>query len=288
MREDENMSDFTAPKGYHRAFSPAAHNFRRATGSVGEPVRLGSVSERFELRHGDCDAGDCTNPRARAEIQLLDSANQARIGQDIWYGWSFYNETVPAFTNDNSLRLVFSQWTMGSGERAILRFIQLGEGEGDFSRCDPRICSTSDATKGDLVVQLDNLAKFRNWGTAENNGYICRLFDLTEQREKWVDITMNTNFSTGIDGYLRIWINGNLACDYSGPLVSPDSANAGRGATPEHRRGIFSAWDKRWLASMGEARKPSLVVHYDEFRSGSLRADVDVRSRIANSAPPLD
>lgn len=287
-RRDTNTyaSDFAPPRGYSRDFSPAAHNFRRATASVGEPVRMGRVSERFELRDGDCDVTDCTKPRARAEIQLSPKANPARVGQDVWYGWSFYNESVPAFTKENSLRLVFGQWTMGGGQRSIFRFIQLGAGESDFTTCDPRICTNPTTAQGDLVVQLDDIASYNRWGRAQNNGYICRLFDLTEQKGKWVDLTVNTNFSTGIDGYLRIWVNGRLACDYSGPLVSPPNARSKR--KPEHRRGIFSSWDRRWRTTMEGARKPTLVVYYDEFRIGTYRAEVDVPSRKANSAPPLD
>ena len=283
---DVDRSDFAAPDGYDRSFSPAAHNFRRATSTVGEPVRLGRASERFELRNGDCDGADCSLPRARAEIELLEKANPAQIGQNIWYGWSFYNDTVPAFTKENSLRLVFGQWTMGGDQRPIFRFIQLGKGEGKFDQCDPRVCSETGTSQGDLVVQLDDMASFNGWENMENDSYICRLFDLTQQRGKWVDLTVNTNFSTGIDGYLRIWVNGNLVCDYSGPVVSPASAKVGK--TPGHRRGIYSSWDKRWRQAMSNAPKPRLVVYYDEFRTGSTRADVDVQIRLASSASAVD
>ena len=40
------------PKGYAKLFSPAPHAFRYST--AGEPVRAGRVSERYELRDGDC------------------------------------------------------------------------------------------------------------------------------------------------------------------------------------------------------------------------------------------
>lgn len=276
----------SVPKSYDTSLSPSDHNFRYASASAGEPVRLGAVSERFELRDGDCDGGDCTTPRARAEIQLSSRDNPGRIGEDIWYGWSFYNDSVPSFTKKNALRLVFGQWTMGGGQRPIFRFIQLGKGEGDFSKCDPKICSETSSARGDLVVHLDDLASSNNWGDAQNDGYICRLFDLTEQRGKWVDLTVNTNFSTGSDGYLRIWVNGSLACYYSGPLVSASSAKVS--AQPEHRRGIFSTWDKRWKQTMGDKPKPTLVVYYDEFRSGASRTDVDVLARQAKGYPPAN
>lgn len=268
-------SDFAAPRGYSRAFSPSPHNFRRAFASAGEPVRFGTSSERFELRDGDCDITDCAKSRARAEIQAVQQVKRPRIGKDIWYGWSFYNETVPAFTEKDSLRLVFGQWTIGGGQRSVLRFIQLGQDEGNFGRCDPSICSGPNTSKGDVVVQLDDIATFNNWDSAQNNGYVCRLFDLTEQRGKWVDITLNTNFSARDDGYLRVWINRKLVCEYNGPLVSRSSLRAGRGRALEHRRGIFSPWGKRWHDSRGDTPKPTLVVYYDGFRTGSTLAEVD-------------
>jgi len=288
IKKDGNPDNslFTAPKGYDRAFSPEAHNFRHTNVNSSEPVRRGKVSERFELRDGDCDRAACSQPRARAEIQISQKANPAEVGKDIWYGWSFYNESVPAFTRKDSLRLVFGQWTMGGGQRPVFRFIQLGEGEGDFGSCDPSICSEPNTRQGDLVVQLEDIARSNGWGTAENEGYICRLFDMTQQRGKWVDLTVNTNFAMGNDGYLRIWVNGALACDYSGPLVSP--ASAATGVQPRHRRGIYSSWDKRWRETTGDAAKPRLIVYYDEFRTGTARDDVDVLIRLAESAPALD
>lgn len=266
---------YLPPEGYERLFSPQPHNFRRGLKELGDPVRLGATSERFELRNGDCGGADCVNPRARAEIQISNAANQARIGEDIWYGWSFYNATVPSFTEENSLRLVFGQWSVGGEQRPIFRLIQLGKGEGDFDKCDPRFCVETLSSRGDIVLQLEDVAKSTRWGDAQNNGYICRLFDMTEQRGKWVDLVVNSNFSTGSDGYLRVWVDGQLACNYSGPLVSRESA--GTGMAPRDRRGIFSSWDKRWRKATGDARKPSLIVYYDEFKVGKSLADVDVR-----------
>jgi len=273
---------FMPPDGYDRLFSPLPHNFRPGQAKSGDPVRLGASSERFELRDGDCGGSDCANPRARTEIQVSKRENPARIGEDIWYGWSFYNASIPSFTKENSLRLVFGQWTVSGAQRPIFRFIQLGEGEGDFENCDARFCPETVASRGDLVVQLDGIAKAERWGDAQNNGYICRLFDMADQRGRWVDLTLNTNFSQGPDGYLRIWVNGDLACNYSGPVVNAASANDG--GQPRDRRGIFSSWDKRWRKATDNARKPALIVYYDEFRTGRSKAKVDVRTRATKLA----
>ena len=277
---------FEVPDGSDLLMSPAAHNFRQGAISAGDPVRRGAISERFELRDGDCGGSDCTNPRARAEIELETDTLRGKIGEDSWYGWSFYNATVPAFSKENSLRLVFGQWTVGGGNDPIFRFIQLGTGEGDFAKCDPRLCNTRNTTSGDLVVQLSDIAKARNWGAEENNGYVCRLFDLTARKGQWVDIMVNTNFSASDDGYLRIWVDQRLVCNYSGPLVSATSVLSGREI--RHRRGIFSSWTKRWAQSEGDRAKPQLIVYYDEFRSGRRLSDVDITQLQASAVRPVD
>ncbi|MEP5080080.1 MAG: heparin lyase I family protein [Tateyamaria sp.] len=267
-----------APDGYVRLLSPASHNFQTGRASAGDPVRAGKTSERFELREGDCGGNDCLEPRSRAEIRVTDDATADRIGQDTWYGYSFYNATVPSFRKDNSLRLVFGQWTLGGKHRPIFRFIQLGEDEGNFAACDPSVCVGPNTTHGDVVVQLADIANANGWGKAQNDGYVCRLFDMVEQRGSWVDITLNTNFSAGNDGYLKIWVNGQQVCDYAGPLSSQTSLQAA--TNPHHRRGIFSSFNKRWRASTQDAAKPHLIVYYDEFRRGTSFAEVDVRHRL--------
>ena len=61
------------------------------------PVRYGEFSERFEAREGDCRDTDCQSERGsglRSEIHRDRGHRQARVNSDIWYGWSFYNESV--------------------------------------------------------------------------------------------------------------------------------------------------------------------------------------------------
>ena len=280
------LSAFETPDGYSRLFSPALHNFRVGLAEAGDPVRRGRSSERFELRDGDCGGNDCGAPRARAEIEMSDQRSLPRLGRDIWYGWSFYNATIPSFERENSLRLVFGQWTMGGQNRPIFRFIQLGEDEGDFEACDPWICTGLNNNTKDVVVQLSDIAEELGWGDAQNDGYICRLFDMDAQRGKWTDLMVNTNFGTDYDGYLRIWVDGQLVCNYEGPLVS--SASVASRRLPEHRRGIYSSWTKRWDRATDGAARPTLIAYYDEFRIGKTRDDVDVRHADIIGLRPID
>lgn len=278
-----NISGRTASDDFERLLSPQPHAFMRV--SAPEPVRRGTVSERFELRDGDCGGSDCGNPRYRSEIQLNDRATRARIGKDIWYGWSFRNGTVPTFSRDTTLRNVFGQWKLDGDTRAIFRLIQMGVGEGNWTNCDPTICRRSTDTRADVVIQLDDMAVSRGWGDAQNDGHICRLFSMQDARERWMDIVVNTNFAADPNGYLRVWVNGELKCDYRGQLVA---TGATRGAQPNHRHGIFASYTKRWDDSQGDRPKPTMIAYYDEFLSGSAREDVDTRLRELQGLPARD
>lgn len=285
-KSDRQRLRLNPSKGAERLFSPAPHNFRQGFADQGDPVRRGNRSERFELRDRDCGGSDCGNPRARAEIQTNQTLGKRAIGKDIWYSWSFYNENIPSFDKSNSLRLVLGQWTKGGSGQPIIRLIQLGKGEGDFAGCDPKVCATKNNASGDVVVQLKDIATGNGWGDVQNNGYVCQLFDLEKSKGRWVDITMQTNFSAADDGYVRIWIDGRLSCDYAGPVVSFATINNRREIM--HRRGIYSSWTRRWDKAQEGLPRPTLVAYYDEFKSGERRTDVDIILRQNEALAPLD
>lgn len=252
-----------APVGYQRNLMPHAHGFRYS--ADGEPVRAGLVSERYELRDGDCGGGDCTNPRYRSEVRLAPSNTQARIGENIWYGWSFYNQNIASYPQAVSLMNVFGQWKMGGSNPPSIKLVQIGRGEayrdGDRNH--------------DVVIQLDDANEGLNWGERRNWGIVCRLFNIDQARGQWTDIVMNTNFSTGDDGYLRIWVNGQQRCDYTGPITVNTDTSLYPG--PNVRRGIYGSFTSRWDRVRPNQPKPTLVAFYDEFRFGQSRDAVDIR-----------
>ena len=275
-----------APAGYTRFLSTAPHGYRRGSAQQMDRVRYGAFSERYELRNGDCVGNDCAGARSRTEIRLVDAPNPARIGENLWYGYSFQNVNVPRFEKEDSLRLVFGQWTHPDLDFPIFRFLQLGRGESNFDTCRSTVCSPTPNDNRDIVVQLAHMATTQGWGEAQNSGYVCRLFDLDANRGEWVDIVINTNFATNPGGYLRIWVNDELVCDYQGQLVARAAAN------PEvavgHQRGIYSPFTKRWRESTSGSAHPAFIAFYDEFLIGARREDVDTRQRIAASLPPAD
>jgi hypothetical protein len=273
------------PAGYERLLNDTPHGFRMA--QAGEPVRRGRTSERYELRDGDCGGSDCGKPWYRTEIRETAQATQARLGDDIWYGWSFYNENIASGTADTTLGAVIGQWKQGGDQPPVFRIVQDGRGEGNWAACDTRICTRNPDPALDVVVELEDMRQAANWGAAQNFGKICKLFSMDQNRGKWVDIVVNTNFSSDTNGYLRVWVNGVQTCDYYGRLVSDPRSRKGD-AGPGHRRGIYASAPQRWTRSQGGAPKPTLIAYYDEFLVGNTRADVDPAAREARKLPPKD
>ena len=275
------------PKGYARLYSPAPQAFRYSQGA--EPVRRGAVSERFELRDRDCGGTDCGNFRARAEIAQDRTVTQARLDRDIWYGWSFYNATMGAVTRETSLGTVLGQWKLEGDQPSSFRLVQVAKGENDLARCNPAVCTQGAGGAGDdVMLELDEMAQAMRWGAAQNQGRICRLFNLEANRGRWVDLVVNTNFGTDGYGYVRVWVNGELRCNYQGQVVSAPAARAASSAGPTDRRGIFNSYTERWTKAFGARPKPTMVAFYDEFVSGPSRAHVDPRLRAARGLPPVD
>lgn len=253
------------PSGYDRNETPHVHGFRFTT--AGEPVRRGNRAERYEVRHGDCGGSDCRAPRYRSEIREKRNATSARIGTDIWYGWSFFNESIPTFADRENLMPVVGQWKMGGDAAPIIKLVYHGG-------------------RKSIDVQLDDMKAAHGWGKSERFGLVCSLVKLDATRGRWTDFVVNTNFSTSEDGYLRIWVNGRQACDYRGPLVVNTSRSLYPG--PNHRRGIFVSFTKRWDDVRGATAKPTMVAYFDEFLSGRTREEVDTRLREKAGLPPLD
>jgi hypothetical protein len=279
------VSRNATPDGFELLYSPAPHAFTRAVAP--QPVRRGTQSERYELRDADCGGSDCGNFRARAEISEIRDTVEARLDRDFWIGWSFFNENIGSVTRETALNTVIGQWRLAGEQPSIFRFVQTPMGEGNWANCNPAFCSRTGAATDDVVVQLDEIRQTLNWGDAQNNGNICRLWGMAANRGRWVDVVVNTNFGTDGFGYLRIWVNGEMRCNYTGQLVSAERARTAVPG-PSHRRGIFNSYTQRWSEYQGAAPKPTMVVYYDEYLTGLSRSDVDTRLREASGFAPVD
>lgn len=268
------------PRGFSLLYSETAWAFARATAP--DPVRRGNFSERFELREGDCGGSDCGQGRARAQIVQDRAAATAKVDRDFWAGWSFYNATIGPVTATTSLGTVVGEWKIEGEAPAVFRLIQMPVDARGWRGCSASVCSTTGPANADVVVELDAMATAAGWGPAQNRGRVCRLFNMAQAKGRWTDIVVNTNFGSDGFGYLRVWVDGALRCDYKGQLV------AGPSGQPTHRRGIFNSYTLPFDQNAKGAAKPTLVAFYDEYVEGAARAEVDPALREQAGLAPVN
>lgn len=265
------------PRGFSLLYSATDWAFARVTAP--EPVRRGTTAERYELRDGDCSGTDCGKGRARAQIIQDRAASAARVNRDYWAGWSFYNAGIGGVTPATSLGTVVGEWKVEGESPALFRFIQVPVDARGWRSCAANVCSPIGPANADVVVELDAIATAASWGAAQNRGRVCRLFNMAQARGRWTDIVVNTNFGSDGFGYLKVWVDGTLRCDYKGQIAVGDKG------TPTHRRGLFNSNFTRWATA---TPKPTLVAFYDEYLEGNSRAEVDTAARQAAGLPPAN
>ena len=158
----------------------------------GHPVRAGSQSIRFEVRHGDCgkdtDGGwsDCKNDRERHELSGGDSSMSSG---EHWFSWSIY------FPKDHQ------------------NLYPLSNAFGQFHQKDGNpIFMFKELRKGYTIVRTitDKDSDYHEQNLLKND----------EVLGKWFDILINAKWSKKEDGFFKIWVNGQLKYDYKGPTKS--------------------------------------------------------------------
>ena len=276
--------------GYHKQYPRLPHAFALVKNP--HPVRYGEKSERFEVRDGDCGDDDCrANTRYRSEISIEKRKIKARFGEDIWYGWSFYNYNISEYDRTKNMGITVGQWKMGGGNRPIKihqppmhdKYLDM-----DWKACDPKVCSNHLTSKknDDVFLSLDDLKSRIKTNDYNNYLNVCRLFSMKDVMGKWTDIVYNTNFSTENDGYINIWINGIKRCEYRGPIFTVKDFSMYPG--PVHRRGIYVSYTEDWDYNYPEKDKPIFIAYYDEFRVGRNREEVDIRIIEKKGFPEVD
>jgi hypothetical protein len=269
------------PPGWERLFSATPWGFRMT--APGEPVRRGGRAERFELRGGDCDGADCAAGRSRTELRELRPPVGLRPGREVWYGFSLFNAGQGPVARAADPGLVLAQWKTEGEAPPFIRITRLAQGEGNWDTCDPAVCSRAGAPGDDVVLELTDMAQAARWGPAQNGGAVCRLFSMQGARGRWTDVVLSTDFAADGDGHVRVWVNGQLRCNYYGRVVA---TTAGWGRGPTQRHGLFAPSLAR-VAARGVS-VPPMVVFFDEFLSGRSRAAVDTRLREAQRQPARD
>lgn len=247
------------------------------------PVRYGSHSERFEIRPSDYDGMNGKSRGNRSELTQKPSPDNPRIGEDSWFGWSFFHENLLSVNYTYGWAPFLGQWKTDLDAAPVIAIQPAHDGrpmDGQY-----------------MGVSLDDLSqgRSRDWLKSNNFGVPCRLFRLDQSRGRWVDIVLNTNFGDDENGYLNIWINGELKCEYTGQItVTPVDRFRSYGVRnhgPIFKRGYWSghrSFPSRWLENHPTVEIPTFVVYYDEWRQGRSREDVDIRMIEARGGQAVD
>lgn len=207
-----------------------------------EPVREGKKSERFELRRGDCtktaDWDDCANDRERSEV--VQQKPFSVPGKEYWYSWSIF---VPEnFVNIYPVKVCMAQFHQEGSAHPPLMF---QNGVGGYW-VDPNQMGQ----KPELLIAEKDF------------------------KGKWHDIILQAKWSKGKEGFLRLWVNGELKFSRTG-------ANLLQGGDIFFKYGLY-----RSFLSRKKDQIPNQVIYFDAVRWGLSRKDVETNPNSEFPAGP--
>jgi hypothetical protein len=249
--------------------------------SAPHPVRYGKFAERFELRDADCNGADCEDKSGagRSELNEGQQSTFAKLDNEYWYGWSMYIESLP--TGKPSVFPNLGQWKLAWNHGPLMKLMyeELGTNAYDLM-CMPVQCTAQKfPINGSTIwLQLDAVANEKDW----TRGRICPLFSVAANQGRWVDLVLNIRWSRKDDGFVKMWVNDELRCDYKGATAAGPQNLPG----PRHMRGIY--WHNLVEYRRARGPVPTAVVYYDEFRGGRVREQVDIRMIEKTKGAPVD
>jgi len=196
----------------------------------GHPVRKGKQSIRFEVRPGQCGGADCSEENQSERVEL--AANKAEdVGKNYWYAWSVYFKN---FRPIDPVSATVGQFRIGRVDTAIEFTTFLASSNGL-----------------DVYFTIDRKTKFYS------------VVPFSKLSNKWHDILINAKWSTGSDGFFKVWWNGKLQVNHKGRNVI-DRKNDRMFRFGLYRSNLYRV----------ASNKITHIVYYDELVRGSSCEDV--------------
>lgn len=239
-----------------RSLSDTKHGYA----VVDDVARAGFMSQRFEVRAGDCGASiglrgvwsDCENDRERSEFSI---DKRWTYGENIWIGFSVF---LPEdFKTSSNVRTTVGQIHQRGGAAGTA---------GGFPSFPPLFQLEMKGDRYFLRVHMlsGDVNNVRN-GVRDFN-----LTDVSKMRGQWTDITINFNTEGDIE-LLQVFVNGVRRAKIEDWIVfKPESYY--------FKYGIYRSFVSRNISPM-----PTQVLYIDEVRIGS-----DMASVLVNSDRPVD
>lgn len=234
----------TLDRGSFGYFERSMNNKSYGYQVVDDPTGSAPTSqvERFEVRAGDCTSkprwSDCENDRERSELAQTSSLESQ--GSTQWYSWNVYfPEDYP---DVSPTKVAVGQFHQKIG-KVVWMFQQ-----------DPGGFWLDDQARG---------------------GYTRRYYKLIssdELRGRWHHIEVNARWSTGDDGFFKVWVNGEQKVNYAGQTMSHGDVF--------FRYGVYRTFIKRYEPAHRKAI-PTQVVYFSDVRRASTRAEFSI-SKLKN------
>lgn len=202
-----------------------------------QEVRRGKFAQRFELRQGDCGSqpgwSDCQMDRERTEMSQVKP--WIDLGTLNWYAWSVRLD--PNWRDNSPVTTTLGQFHHRDSSTPAILFVQ------------------KDGAWWMRIESAKSLYPGRD---------LYKLLSLDEMRGQWHDIVVEARFSSGMDGVIRVWVDGQPRVNLTGPNTL--------GTTPNFfKYGIYRSYVSR------VSHRATQVIWYDEIRSGPTRESVDWR-----------
>ena len=193
------------------------------------PTRLGEQALRFEVKPGDCGYSrswsDCKNDRERHELK-----GHNHQGEN-WYMWSVF---LPKnFQNVYPTKLSFFQFKQIKNGKPVW---MIQNYNGGF-HIDNQVNGYSTLPMGIIILEAK------------------------ETINKWNDMVVNSNWTVSKDGFFRLWVNGKLILNHSGPTMS-------KGNKVHVKFGVYRSFLSRFKDNNRLDKVPGQVVYFDEARTG--------------------
>ncbi len=224
--------------GWHKYKLPADDSAEVVT----SPVRAGKYAVRFQLRRPD----RIVAKGKRAELELL---RAAELGRSYWYGFSIF---LPADWEEDFKDEVVAQWNATADKH-------LKENE----KRSPPLALRIRGTEWLITQRHDPRPLTPPGNTAPKRTLWKGPFD----KGKWTDWVVNARWDWKGDGSLRMWRNGELVVEETGPNTYNDRNGL------RFKIGLYKPqWNEPTSTSAVTVRR----IFHDEVRIGSAEATFDL------------
>lgn len=212
-------------------------------------ARTGNTSQRFEVRHGDCGREyDCHNDRRR--VELSESNNyHARVGDQVWYGWSIY--LPPDFPDISPANTFLGQAKLN--ETMLWSFL----------------------VRDNRIIFENRPGDINNFSDMPTQ---CNATTLSKMQGQWTDIVVYADYSyenNDNSDMLKVWINNKLVCTSKEPVMSAQRTRSEGRTHVQLRYGIYNGFISEYHRDTGINILPTQIAYYDNVRTGKTRAEVD-------------